>query len=131
MVQFRIVSPPRDGELLVVLITLSEPVAANFAQLIAGQLATDARFDIVGVAARRGWRGGAADVVVQVADSGADGIAELDAAVDRAVAGAWPQSALTGDAVTLVEIVSAGHVPAALDGSHVTMRKTLQGMGLY
>lgn len=124
-------SASRDGELLVVLVTLSEPVAASFAQLIAGELATDERFDIIGVAARRGWHGGAADIVVRVAGSDADSTAALDAAMDRAVEGAWPQSALTGDAVVLMEVVPAGDVPAALGRAHVTVREALQGMGLY
>lgn len=122
---------PHDDELLVVLVTLSEPVAASVAQLIARQLATDARFDVVGAAARRGWRGGAADIVVRVAGSDADRIAALDAAVDRAVEAALPQSVLAGEAVVMVEVVPAGDVPAALGRAHVTMRDALQGMGLY
>lgn len=55
-----------QGELAVVMVTLSEPLAERFAALVAGHIGRDARFDVIGSGSRRGWRGGAADVLVRV-----------------------------------------------------------------
>ena len=49
-----------DRALLVVLVTLSEPVATRFARLLAEQLSSDVRFEVIGTARRKGWRGGGA-----------------------------------------------------------------------
>jgi hypothetical protein len=116
-----------DDGLFVVLVTLSEPAAAHFAQQIADSLSRDRRFEIVRVAARPGWHGGAADIIVR---SAAD-IAALDAVVDHAVRDTLPYPPLTLEAVIMVEVVPAGHVPSALARGHVAMREALHGMGLY
>jgi hypothetical protein len=116
-----------DDGLFVMLVTLSEPAAAHFAQQIADNLSTDRRLEIVRVAARPGWHGGAADIIVRTAVD----IAALDAAVDHAVRDTLPYPPLTLEAVIMVEVVSPGHVRSALARGHVTMREALHGMGLY
>jgi len=120
-----------SGHLCVVLITLSEPVAAGFAEKVAEHLATDGRFEVIGAAPRRGWRGVAADILVRVQHAGAAHIAALDAAVDDAVSRALPHPALTLEAAVLVEVVPTDQVQSALAAGHVTMRDALRGMGLY
>jgi len=120
-----------NGQLCVVLITLSEPVAASLAEKVAENLATDRRFEVIGAAPRRGWRGGAADILVRVQCAGAAGVAALDAAVDDAVCRALPHPALTLEAAVMVEVVPTDQVQSALAAGHVTMREALRGMGLY
>jgi hypothetical protein len=120
-----------NDQLCVVLITLSEPVAASFAETVAENLATDGRFEVIGAAPRRGWWGGAADILVRVPRSGADDVAALDAAVDDAVGQALPHPALTLEAAVMVEVVPTDQVQSALAAGHVTMREALRGMGLY
>jgi hypothetical protein len=120
-----------DDQLCVVLITLSEPVAASFAEKVAESLAMDGRFEVIGAAQRRGWRGGAADILVRVRRAGAEGVAALDAAVDDAVSQALPHPALTLEAVVMVEVVPTDQVQSALAAGHLTMREALRGMGLY
>jgi hypothetical protein len=114
-----------------VLVTLSEPVASGFAAEIADKLSADGRLDIVGSAARRGWRGGAADIVVRIPRSGHLDEDALDAAVDRAVMDTLPYPRLTLEALVMVEVVPADRVHSALAAAHVTAREALRGMGLY
>lgn len=118
-------------ELFVVLLTLSEPVAVGFAEEIADKLSADGRLDIVGFAARRGWRGGAADIVVRISRSEQLDEVALDAAVDSAVKDTLPYAPLTLEAVVMVEVVPADRVESALAETHVTAREALRGMGLY
>jgi len=120
-----------SDQLCVVLITLSEPVAASFAEKIAENLATDGRFEVIGAAPRRGWRGGAADILVRVPRSGVDDVAALDAAVDDALGRALPHPALILEAAVMVEVVPTDQVQSALATAHVIMREALRGMGLY
>jgi hypothetical protein len=121
-----------NGQLCVVLITLSEPVAASFAEKVAENLATDRRFEVIGAAPRRGWRGGgAADILVRVPCAGAAGVAALDAAVDDAVCRALPHPALTLEAAVMVQVVPTDQGQSALAAGHVTMREALRGTGLY
>jgi len=72
-----VIDPPRSAsdQLCVVLITLSEPAAASFAEKVAEVLDMDGRFEVIGAAPRRGWRCGAADILVRLPRSRADDVA--------------------------------------------------------
>lgn len=116
-------------ELVVVMTTLSEPRAKRFADLMAEHVAHDMRSEVIGAGARRGWKGGAADILVRSQQS--SDLTDLDVAVEDAVPEVWLGSETARDAAVLIQVVRAGEFGDALADGHVTMRDALRGMGLY